>query len=162
VISSGLVVVLVTILVGNLPGAQTTLAGTPLVDIVEVASYETGLYQDWGIFSPNPQQLVVYLEGHINYPDGTSSVWQLPSRSGLGEYVDFRWREFGNCLRPDDWSWRPLAEYVAHQAQRANGRPPMQVSLVCRVSEVRPPGRVPDRGPWQQTEVFSYAPPSHP
>jgi len=118
--------------------------------------YATGLNQQWDMFAPSPNDSASYIDGFVQYADGTSSVWSAPVSSGIGSYVDDRWRKINEILADPDNSqlWRPYVEYIAGQARR-DGRLPVRVTLLHRQSQSLPPGPGPDRGPWIESVVFS-------
>jgi len=152
-ISVFIVFTLVAMVVVNMPGSALR-RGVERVTGPYVAA--TGLDQNWSIFS-SPRDLSAYVEGHIDFADGSSSVVPISTRRGLGEFVDYRWQKYEEMVRPDvgKWLWADYAAYLARQA-RTGGRTPVRVSLVRRFSETRPPGPGPARGPWQQFTFYVY------
>jgi hypothetical protein len=66
-----LVVAIAAIIVTNLPDSEIK---TRLFGLAQPLLNATGLDQDWSIFSPNPRGTVVYVEGRVDYANGTSSV----------------------------------------------------------------------------------------
>jgi len=152
-INFGLVVTLAAMLAANMPDSvvksRLLVAAQPYLTAV-------GLGQNWGMFAPHPRTEVAYVTGHIQYSDGTSSVWSTPGRTGLMAYSDYRWRKFGEHLRLDNnrQLWQPFAAYLAqHEGQP--GHEPVQVSLMRRWAELQPPGVTPGLGPWSQFMYYS-------
>lgn len=152
-ISFLLVLTLAAIMVMNMPDSDIK---TRLLSLAQPYINATGLDQDWSMFSPNPRATAIYVEAHIDYKDGTSSVWSIPTRPGLWAYSDYRWQKVGEHVRLDanEWMWRPFAAYIGTQA-RADGREPVRVTLVRRWFQLLPPGPGPDRGPWNEFSFFS-------
>lgn len=141
-ISFMLVVMLAAIGVTNMPESETRAR---LSTLAQPFLNATGLDQNWAIFSPNPRSLVVFVESHIDYADGTSRVWPIPADPGLSAYRDYRWHKFAEQMHRDtnERLWPTFAEYVAAQ-ERAEGSDPVRVTLVRRVIELLPPGPGPD------------------
>jgi hypothetical protein len=146
-------VTLAAILVTNLPYSQIK---AHLLPWAQPYLNATGLEQDWGIFAPDPRGVVVFVEGHIDYTDGATSVWQIPARPGLWEYSDYRWQKFGDNLRLDNnaWAWPQFAEYLANRA-RADGHQPVRVTLIRRYWDLLPPGPGPEKGPVSEYAFFT-------
>ena len=108
----------------------------------------TGLDQNWGVFS-DVRRTSVYVEGRVDYADGTNSVIQTPHGPGLSALADYRWHKYSEQLRLDDNSrlWKPYAALLAERA-RAEGREPVRVTLVRRFANTLPPGPGPERKEW--------------
>jgi hypothetical protein len=115
----------------------------------------TGLNQTWGVFAPNPRGTSQYVDGRVDFDDGTSATYPIPKRRGLGAYVDYRWHKFQERLFPDDGAhlWSGYAEYLADRG-RDSGRNPVRVTLIRRWAEPLPPGPGPEHGPWHEQPVF--------
>jgi hypothetical protein len=148
-----LIVTLAAVLVANMP--NSTLKSRL---IVPAQSYlaAIGLGQSWGVFAPNPRQDVIYVTGHIQYSDGTTSVWSFPARTGIMAYSDYRWQKFGEHVRLDtnQQLWPTFAAYLAHHESR-RGDKPVQVSLMRRWAELQPPGATSGVGPWRQFVFYA-------
>lgn len=152
VISLGLIVALAAISVSNMPDSEIRDA---LVGWAQPYLNATGLDMDWGVFAPNPQGGTYDMEGRIDYADGSSSVWNFPTRPALWAYSDYRWQKLEEWVRLDEdqETWRPFAEYLASEARRG-GRTPTRVSLVRRWTESLPPGQGPEHGPWHEFTFY--------
>jgi hypothetical protein len=125
--------------------------------MVPVAPYvrAVGLGQDWGVFAP-PRSISLYVEGRVEYADGTTSVERFPRRPGIQAYSDYRWRKYEERLRLDvnQRLWARYAQFLVDRAHAA-GREPVRVSLVRRWAETRPPGPGPERDSWQEFTFYS-------
>jgi hypothetical protein len=152
-ISVGLVFTLASIVVGNMPDSALT---TSLGKVTQPFLNAAGLYQGWGVFSP-PRVVSAYVDARVEDADGSSSIYPIPDRRGLGAYVDYRWQKYEEMIRPDAGRqlWPVYANYVAGLA-RADGRNPVRVTLIRRWSQTLPPGPGPDRGPWVQVVMGSF------
>jgi hypothetical protein len=151
-INVGLIVTLTAILVAVMPVSHIKAA---LLGYVNPYLTAVGLGEDWGMFAPGPRTSVVYTSGHIRYSDGTSSQWSFPVRPGLMAYSDYRWQKFEEYVRLDTYKglWEPFARYLANH-HSTPGRTPVQVALIRRWAEIKPPGVTPDRGRWSQYVYF--------
>jgi hypothetical protein len=150
-ISIGLIITVAAILVGNMPDSALTAR---LSQWAQPYLTATGLNQIWGVFAP-PRRFAAYVDGHIDYSDGTSSVQHVPSDPGLGAYSDYRWLKYEESIRPDtaNWLWPAYAEYLANRA-RADGRNPVRVTVIRRWADSLPPGPGPERGPWHEFTMY--------
>jgi hypothetical protein len=147
VLSIALIFTVGAILVANAPDSGLKAA---LSDCTQPFLNATGLSQEWGVFSA-PRTFSAYVEGVIDDSDGTFSVYRIPSRRGLGAFVDYRWQKYEESIRRKDgkWLWAAYAQYLANRA-RADGRDPVRVTLIQRWADTLPPGRGPEHGPWQE------------
>lgn len=152
VISVGLMITLAAISVANMPAstikARLMVGAKPYLNVL-------GIGQSWGTFAPNPRSEVVYAGGRIAYSDGTLTTWDFPMRPGAMAYSDYRWQRFEEHI-PLDGSrdlWQPFAQYLAtHQA--VPGKMPVQVALVRRRAQIRPPGATVALSPWSQSVYY--------
>jgi hypothetical protein len=151
-ISLILLATLAAIGVENMPNSVTKAR---LLGLAQPYLNATGLDQNWGVFAPNPRDVVVYVRGRVDYTDGGSTTWSIPTRPNLWAYSDYRWQKFGEYVHFDanGWTWLPLAQYIANQA-RHDGHKPMRVTLMRRWYELLPPGPGPDHGPWNEEPFF--------
>lgn len=150
-ISIGIAVTVLAVLVLNMPDSHLR---DRLLPVVAPYIRMTGLDQDWGVFAP-PRTISAYVEGRIEYADGTTRVVAIPSSPGIQAYVDYRWLKFGERLRLDVNArlWAPYARFLVNR-ERAEGRHPVEVALVRRWASTRPPGPGPERDPWQEFTFF--------
>jgi hypothetical protein len=141
------------ILVVNLPGSALRSDAGRVTDPFVQA---TGLDQNWGIFS-TPRTVSAYVDGRVDFADGSSVVIPITTAHGLGAFVDYRWQKYEELIRVDDGRplWGDYARYLAREAGTA-GHVPVRVSLVRRFSATRPPGPGPERDPWQSYTYFVY------
>lgn len=117
----------------------------------------TGLDQIWSVFAPDPRPTSVDMEARIRYADGRRGVWNVPRGDDVfGSYWDYRWLKWMENVILDarrDQLWKPAAQFIAGR-ERARGRRPVQITLVRRWRDLKPPGaKGPDRGRWRE---FAY------
>jgi hypothetical protein len=152
--SAALVVAVVVIVLGNMPKVgflgELREATQPLRSV-------TGLNQNWRVYSP-PRSLSAYVDAHVDYADGTSSVYSIPGRRGIGAFVDYRWQKYEEAVRLDTGEplWADYAKYVADRA-RAQGKNPVRVTLIRRWADTLPPGPGPVREPWREYTMYTMA-----
>jgi hypothetical protein len=78
-----------------------------------------GLWQGWGVFSPNIRKCNVTLDANVYYDDGSKIVWQYPRIDQmplLDKLYKERYRKFGYDhlnWESDNYLWPRFAEYVA-------------------------------------------------
>jgi hypothetical protein len=150
-VSIGVVVVLVAVLVVNLPDSQlrrdVSRYTLPVVNA-------TGLNQNWGIFS-QPRMIAAYVDGRIDFADGSISIVGISTSHWTGAYVDYRWQKYEEIIRPASGEpyWHDYAEYLAAKA-RKHARVPIRVTLIRRFAESLPPGPGPARGPWHEVTMY--------
>src|ERR1700712_3310762 len=142
--SAALVAAVAVMVAGNLP--EVGLMGDLRAATQPIRS-ATGLNQNWRVYSP-PRTLSAYVDARVDYADGTSSVYSIPGRRGVGAFVDYRWQKYEEAIRPDSGKplWADYAEYVADRA-RAGGKDPVRVTLIRRFANTLPPGPGPPRDP---------------
>lgn len=152
--SAALIVTVAVIVLGNLP--EVGLMGD-LRAVTQPIRSATGLNQNWRVYSP-PRVLSAYVDARVDYSDGTSSVYPIPGRRGIGAFIDYRWQKYEEVIRPDTGEplWPGHAEYVADRA-RAKGKNPVRVTLIRRWAETLPPGPGPERGPWHEYTMYTVA-----
>jgi hypothetical protein len=150
-ISLGLVFILGSILVSNMPDSELKdSVGAVTVPFVN----STGLNQDWSVFSA-PRTISAYVDGRVDYQDGQSEVFPIPTRPGLAAYIDYRWQKFEEIVRTDGNQklWAPYAVYLADRAH-AEGHEPIRVSLTRRWADTLPPGPGAEHGPWREFTFY--------
>lgn len=152
--SAALTVAVAVIVLGNVP--DVGLWGR-LKSATQPIRNATGLNQNWRVYSP-PRDISAYVDAKVTYSDGTTSVYSIPGRRGLGAFVDYRWQKYEEAIRPDTGEplWSDYADYVADRA-RAEGRDPVQVTLIRRWAETLPPGPGPEHLPWHEYAMFTKA-----
>ena len=151
--SVGLIFIVGAILVGNMPDSVLRSA---LGNVTQPFLNAVGLYQAWGVFA-EPRDVSAYVDARVDFSDGTSSIYPIPVRQGLGAYADYRWQKYEEVIRMDEGRelWAAYAHYVAALARR-DGRNPLRVTLIRRWSQTLPPGPGPDHGPWHLVVMASY------
>ena len=155
VISVFVLVTVLCLVFWNLPQSELRSQSERVVRPYILA---TGLNQNWGVFAPNPRRQVLDLVARVRYADGNEATIEYP-RGGrlIGSYWDYRWRKWYESVRLDrrEDLWPSAAAWFA-QRERANGRRPVEVTLVRRWAVLLPPGEGPERGPWQEFAFYTY------
>ena len=150
-ISIAVVVVMVSVVVLNMPASQLRSDASkytlPVIDA-------TGLNQNWSIFS-DPRTLSAYVDGRIDFSDGSSSVVRISTSNWLGALADYRWQKYEEVIRPDSGQpyWHDYADYLATNARTA-GRSPVRVTIFRLFSQSLPPGPGPAHGPWEESTMY--------
>jgi hypothetical protein len=150
-LSAVIATLLVAMIVGNFPGGgilgQLSTATQPLRNA-------TGLQQNWTVFSP-PRTISAYVDGRVDFSDGSTASFPITTRPGFGAYVDYRWQKYEEVIRPDDGRelWPQYAELVADRA-RSSGHRPRRVTLVRRWADTLPPGPGPQRDTWHEATMY--------
>jgi hypothetical protein len=157
VISLFVAFTVVAIVVVNMP---SSVLKTDAGRITDPFVQAVGLDQNWAIFSA-PRSISAYVDGRVDFADGSSVVIPISTDHGFGAFVDYRWQKYEELIRGDDGKplWAAYAHYLAQEARTAS-RVPVRVSLMRRFSETRPPGPGPLRGPWRTFTFFVYTVPS--
>jgi hypothetical protein len=152
--SAALIITVAVIVLGNVPGVGWL---GDLRAATQPVRSATGLTQNWQVYSP-PRTLSAYVDARVDYADGTSSVYSIPGRRGVGAFVDYRWQKYEEAIRPDSGKslWAGYAEYVADRA-RAQGKDPVRVTLIRRFANTLSPGPGPPREPWHEYTMFTMA-----
>lgn len=155
-ISALLLVTLASIVVVNLPGSklrrEALRAGGPYLNA-------TGLDQSWKLFAPNPRRATIGLRARVEYANGETTTWRLPSGGNLvGSYWDYHWQKWLEFVVDDRHAdlWKPAAEFIARDSRR-NGQRPVRVTLIRLTSINYPPGRQPDHGPRVAAPYYSVS-----
>jgi len=117
-----------------------------------------GLDQTWSVFAPEPRSQTFGLEARIDYDDGTSETWHVPTGDPfIAEYRTYHWQKWSEWARGDDYMkilWQPFAEWIARTHNDASAHP-TTVTLVRSWYDLNPPGTKPSRGPWHSVEYFT-------
>lgn len=103
-----------------------------------------GLWQNWGMFAPEPSRLNIYISAEIVYRDGTLEEWSFPRMNKLdlfSRYYMERYRKFEEYAHLDsfDGLWPDIAVWVARQHNRNPANPPVRVTLTRHWWIVPPP-----------------------
>ena len=150
-ISIGVVVAIIAIIVVNMPDSQLK---HDLSKYTLPVANATGLNQDWKIFS-DPRTIAAYVDGQIDFADGSSEIVRISTSNWLGAYADYRWQKYEEVIRPASGQryWHDYAEYLAGQARKA-GHEPIRITLIRRFAQSLPPGPGPAHGPWQEVTMY--------
>jgi hypothetical protein len=165
ILSVGLVVVLVSVLVWNLP--QDLAVRERLVPVVQPVVNPLGLNQRWELFSPDPSRTSVEVTAEVAYADGSTRTYRFPDGGPfLGALREYRWRKLERRVRLDSRRdlWGRTAAWIAGQYEddaAAQGTVVASVTLVRRTAPTPAPGSGDDRE-WQREEYFTLRVPGAP
>jgi hypothetical protein len=104
---------------------------------------QTGLWQSWDMFSPDPLSVIFNLHAQIHYQNGAMDFWEFPRMEKLG-YMERmqkeRYRKWRERVRQDMFSivWDDTARYVARLHNNPTN-PPKQIVLVREWDSIPPP-----------------------
>ena len=106
----------------------------------------TAFAQSWSMFSPNPDQMDVYLEAKITYANGRVKSWEFPRMvhfSYAKRYEEERWRKMTEVVThgSNHQLWPIMARYAARQNNPDPSNPPVSVVLIQHSRIVPPPGQ---------------------
>ncbi len=109
----------------------------------------TGLWQYWDMFAPNPLSVDYYVDGVIQFADGSVSEGNFPriAKLPMWEKMGFeRYRKFTERLhsRENQFLWPAAAYRLALQNAKDSRNPPVKVTLLLHMRKVGPPGKDPD------------------
>jgi hypothetical protein len=158
-ISALIVVTVASVVIWNMP--DSAIKGKAL-GVAGPYVRAAGLYQNWGVFSPDPRRHSLELVARIRYADGGEEMRSVPRGGRLvGGYWDYRWRKWAEWTSTDARSflWEPAAAWFARRAL-TEARRPVQVTLIRRWRSTLPPGPGPSRGPWREYAFYTYEVPS--
>ncbi len=140
----------------NLPAGPFRAQARPLL---RPGMLRLGLYQDWGLFSPNPALRSQALEARVQLADGSQETVTLPLGDPLvGALRGYRWRKWqGRVLDPDhpDLS-SGFARWVARDFTR-DPRGLRHVALV-RLRATTPPPDSQEPRAWEEFEIYRLTP----
>jgi hypothetical protein len=154
VITGALVFILVALLAANMPDSYLR---TQLNSFVQPVRDGLGLDQDWSVFAPEPRRQTFAVEAQITYSDHTVETWTVPTGDPfIAEYRTYHWQKWAEYARADDYQnlWEPFAAWVA-RTHNSRVRHPVEVTLIRRWFDLKPPGSHPSRGPWNEYAYFS-------
>lgn len=102
--------------------------------IVETYLHNTGLWQDWSMFAPNPLQINRYVNATVVYQDGSEKIFNLPRLSQLNMFeawIQKRWRKYQHRLIDENGpGFRDdFARYVARKMYTDPNNPPVKIIL---------------------------------
>ena len=103
-----------------------------------------GLWQNWGMFAPEPSRLNIYISAVITHRDGTEESWEFPRMNKLdlfSRYYKERYRKFEEYAHLDsfDGLWPDIALWIARQHDQDPSNPPVRVTLTRNWWIVPPP-----------------------
>jgi hypothetical protein len=158
ILSVGLVVVLLSVLVWNLP--QDLAVRDRLVPIAQPVVNPLGLNQRWELFSPDPSRTSVEVTAEVVYADGSARTYRFPDGDPLlGALREYRWRKLERRVRLDSRRelWARTAGWIAGRYEEdaaERGTVVASVTLVRRTAVTPAPGSGAARE-WQREEYFT-------
>jgi hypothetical protein len=129
----------------------------------------TGLWQEWGMFSPEPMRTNVHVEALIRFRDGKTAWFTLPRmhREGLIDRIVLeryrKWIQDWLRLDREHRIWVDAAKFIARQIPTAPGNPVLEVGLFRVWHDIEDPQlrfrewgyRIPDRE-LSRARFFTY------
>lgn len=115
-----------------------------LVSLYEPAMLWLGLWQNFGMFAPDPRKINLHIEGKITYADGSSINYAFPRMDKLDlgtRIIKERYRKYTNDFLnwdKDKVLWPDAARFIAKQ-HFDERKCPMTVELVRYWAEIPPP-----------------------
>jgi hypothetical protein len=154
---SGLIVVILVVIVSlNLPASELQRQVTRIAEPVIRA---VGLHQVWGVFAPDPRNIVATLTARVVYDDGTEEVWEPPDGLPFPDsYRDVRWIRFVQTVTAPSQR-TVLGEQFARWLAReltTDGRRPKRVTLLETRYTLLAPNVQPDRTPTSTAVVYDF------
>jgi hypothetical protein len=104
----------------------------------------SGLWQNWGMFAPEPSNRNLYIHAVVTYADGSEQQWSFPRMNQLDFFNRYRlerFRKYEEYAHLDSYAgiWPDLARWIARQNNRDPGNPPVHVQLIRSWWLVPPP-----------------------
>ncbi|HEX5324439.1 MAG TPA: hypothetical protein VFW40_11675 [Capsulimonadaceae bacterium] len=106
----------------------------------------TGNDQNWGMFSPQPANVDIYMQAKITYQDGTQKTWTFPRMHAIGyvqRYQEERFRKMIENAHQDVNSgvWPSVARFAAlANNKEPKTNPVVHVELIRDWQPIPPPG----------------------
>lgn len=103
-----------------------------------------GWLQYWGVFAPNPRNLLYHTTAMITFEDGTTKLYEFPRTQMMSQWEKFC-REKQRKLFSDNIPWRDGEQFrpaVARYLALSNANPsnqPVQVTMEMHQSWVTDP-----------------------
>ncbi|MDQ2732871.1 MAG: hypothetical protein M3Y56_14525, partial [Armatimonadota bacterium] len=122
---------LTTIFIWTLPDSYIRQVGMPLVwDYID----GMGLWQEWGMFAPDPSNLNMYIFARVQQSDGSTWEYWLPQLDKMNlvdRYQNNRFRAYVETAHLDssDFIWPDLAGWIAEQDRQQTGKRPIRIRL---------------------------------
>lgn len=141
------------------PNMPSSAVRDELAPLWEPAA-NTGLVQDWAVFSPNPRSQSVDVRARLEFDDGTIDFWDVPEFDpGFGAFRQYRWHKWQERVRLDNREvyWQPTAEWIADERVR-DGLRPVRITLIRRWIDHEPltsSGPAVDVG-WNEFEFYIW------
>jgi hypothetical protein len=119
--------------------------GYPGKQFLEFYLQSTGLWQDWGMFSPEPLRLNLHVEAKIRYQNGGEVTYALPRLHRLPRLERIlmeRYRKWEvDWLRLDEsrYLWSDGTRFILKQLPVDPGNPLESIRLIRRWHEIEDP-----------------------
>lgn len=95
----------------------------------EPAVLWAGLWQSYDVFSPNPRDINLDLEGLVTFDDGSTTIWKYPRMEQMGiveRVIHERWRKLGHDhlnWEKEKQLWPDFARFIARTVNSENKHP---------------------------------------
>ena len=106
----------------------------------------TGFWQSWGMFSPNPANIDVWIDATVTFQDGTQARSPYPRMKTMPiweKYFKERYRKFVENTHSVRHKWPPIAARIAYLSYSDPENPPVRVDLFRHWKEILPPPEPP-------------------
>jgi hypothetical protein len=125
--------------------------------------FETGTWQYWDMFSPNPADTDVWMDAEVIYRDGSSKFYQYPRMYKLSlphKYAQERYRKFTERAGSTDLSfkevWPQFGLRIAYLTDVNPANPPWTVRIYRHGLTIVPPGK-PQPTEYERKLLYEYA-----
>lgn len=141
-VSVGATVYFLAVIIWLLPSSRfRDLVATNLIRPV---FNQTGLWQGFAVYCPNPKQKNVHVSALVTFADGSTSLWDFPRLERLpvlerAQYERIR-KVSTDYVFWSDYKWLcpDAAKYIARQYAR-DGKVPVTVTLLGHWAMIPPP-----------------------
>ena len=118
----------------------------------------TGFWQSWGMFSPNPANVDVWIDATVTFQDGSQARFPYPRMKTMPiwkKYFKERYRKFveNTHLESVQYKWPPIGARIAYLSYSDPKNPPVLVELHRHWKEILPP---PEPPPEKYSDYLFY------
>ena len=109
----------------------------------------TGFWQSWGMFSPNPANVDVWIDATVTFQDGTQARFPYPRMKTMPiweKYFKERYRKFVENIDGVQYKWPPIGARIAYLSYSDPENPPVRVDLYRHWKEILPMPEPPPEG----------------